>query len=174
MTWEPPLAQAGRLGKRKFTEAVCAAPFFPPGMACTAAGALAEPDVKDTWLVRYEANLSNGSGMSAVFDRLSLYQKSRRPARRKVSRTRVKARAVLISGENERRAIAICDVSPHGCSIRGEALALRAGRFVGIELGADAPIQALVRWVNDEEAGLEFLRPVPADRTDWQLLINPA
>ena len=174
MAWEAPLAQAARIGKRNFIGTLRRAAFpclaRPTGQRQTSA----EPDVKDAALVWSDNNQTVGPGMNAVFDRLSLYQNSRRPARRKVARNRVKAEAVLVSSADERRTIAICDVSHHGCSIRGEGMALRAGRFVAIELDADAPVQALVRWVRDDDAGLEFLRPIPADRTAWQALINPA
>ena len=66
----------------------------------------------------------------------------------------------------------INNVSPHGCNIKGDADWLRMGSFVGVSLGAGQPLQAIVRWLRDGSAGLEFLRPVPADNAPWQELIN--
>ena len=34
------------------------------------------------------------------------------------------------------------------------------GQFITLRLSSDWTIQAIVRWVRDERAGIEFLRPI--------------
>ena len=112
--------------------------------------------------------------MSAEFERLGLFTQSAHPSRRKVARARVHAEVLLSTASGESVPAVIGDVSSHGCSVRAEAQWLRMGRFVAVTLGDDQPLQAIVRWTRDGTAGLEFLRPVSADRTEWRSLVDPS
>lgn len=95
-----------------------------------------------------------------------------RAERRKAERHRAEVPATLVSSLGERATVDLADVSTHGCNIRGEAAWLRAGAFVSIALGDESPLRAIVRWVRDGKAGMEFIQPVPPGRREWQELID--
>ncbi len=59
------------------------------------------------------------------------------------------------------------DISTHGCSIRSDADWLRMGMFITVQLGEDASLEAIIRWVREDAAGLEFLRPISPDQLEW-------
>ena len=110
--------------------------------------------------------------MAANFQRLSCYSEPPRPARRKAQRKLADA-AVLVSSTSGQDATArIGDASTHGCSLVIDAEWLRAGRFVALRLDDADPLQAVVRWVRDGRAGLEFLRPLPPVPGPWQDLAD--
>lgn len=92
--------------------------------------------------------------------------------RRKAERYRAEVPAMLLSSLSERADVHLADVSTHGCNIRGEAGWLRAGAFVSIALADEPPLRAIVRWVRDGKAGMEFILPVPPVRREWQDLID--
>ena len=54
----------------------------------------------------------------------------------------------------------IQDISVHGCHLETDAGWMRLGQFVSLRLSSDWTIQAVVRWVRDHRAGVEFLRPI--------------
>ncbi len=54
----------------------------------------------------------------------------------------------------------IQDISVHGCHLETDAGWMRLGQFVSLRLSSDWTIQAVVRWVHDHRAGVEFLRPI--------------
>ena len=91
---------------------------------------------------------------------------------RKVNRSRVHAKAVVTSSRGDSAAMTIANVSTHGCNIRGTANWLRIGSFVGVALEDKPMLLAIVRWVRDESAGLEFMRPVAPGNKPWHDLIN--
>lgn len=95
-----------------------------------------------------------------------------RQERRKVSRTPAEVTARMSSVHGDEAYVRLSDVSTHGCSIRGEAEWLRTGAFVAIGFGEEADLHAVVRWVREGSAGMEFLRPVPSDRREWHALID--
>ena len=66
----------------------------------------------------------------------------------------------------------LTDLSLHGVRIASEAEWLRIGQFVSITLEEEPPVQAIVRWMRDGEAGMEFLRPIPSDRKAWRSLMD--
>jgi hypothetical protein len=68
--------------------------------------------------------------------------------------------------------VLLADVSLHGCSVRADTDLLRQGAFVSIGLGAESKVPAIVRWIRGGSAGMEFLRQVPADRSDWHALMD--
>ncbi len=94
------------------------------------------------------------------------------PRRRSAKRANVHIEAKITSSCGEDATMTIDNVSAHGCNIGGEIGWLRIGSFVGVGLAQEKPLQALVRWVRDGSAGLEFMRPVPRDNASWHELIN--
>ena len=110
--------------------------------------------------------------MATKFLRLGSESDSASRRRRKVERIRAQAEARLASSRGDEESVWLGDASTHGCSVRCEAEWLRTGRFVTVALGADEPVQAVVRWVREGVAGLEFLRPVPATMSEWKRLIE--
>lgn len=109
--------------------------------------------------------------MSAAISRLTPVQERQSENRRRTSRLAARAVAQLNSMDGEHVRVAIGDLSAHGCSVRCLSDWLRAGRFVSVGIEDQPPLPALIRWVRDDIAGLEFLRPIPADRSEWHSLI---
>lgn len=82
------------------------------------------------------------------------------PQTRRATRLRSHARAMLRSSHGDRSRALVRDVSVHGCSLETDAPWLRMGQFVSLRLSTEWTVQAIVRWVRDERAGIEFLRPI--------------
>ena len=80
-------------------------------------------------------------------------------------------RGQLISTQGEIALVGIGDVFAHGCVVQCASGWLRSGCFVSIVLDDGRPLEAVVRWVQEDHAGLEFLRAIRSDRSDWQDLI---
>lgn len=110
--------------------------------------------------------------MSAQLARLSAAQADTRPDRRKAHRYTAEAAATLHSSHGESASVILADVSTHGCNVQGELDWLRAGSFVSIAFGDEPLLSAVVRWIRDGAAGMEFLQPIPAARTEWHALMN--
>ena len=110
--------------------------------------------------------------MGTVLGRIGALGETILPGRRKEVRTMVHAEASVASSHGDSAKMTIGNVSTHGCNIRGEAAWLRIGSFVGVSLEGGPPLKAIVRWVRDDSAGLEFMRPVPSGNTAWHELIN--
>lgn len=92
--------------------------------------------------------------------------------RRRSPRAIVEVEATVISSRGESANMTIANVSIHGCNINGAADWLRLGGFVAVQLNEGEPMNAIVRWVRAESAGLEFLRSVPAGHAVWHQLID--
>ena len=114
----------------------------------------------------------NNKPMSAHIARLKTDPAKPRPRRRKVERHAAWTKARLQSSYGDREDVTLCDLSTHGCCVRISENWLRTGSFVSIAIDSEPPLQAIVRWVRDGAAGLEFLRPVPDDRTEWLDLLD--
>lgn len=99
---------------------------------------------------------------------LALDEADRRRERRKAGA--VSAR-VIMAGREPAEA-RLTDVSLYGCCVETAAEWLRPGRFVAIALPSGAPLESIVRWTRGDLAGLELLRPLPADRHDWLALAD--
>ena len=110
--------------------------------------------------------------MGNAIGRLVAVEKPAGATRRKRSLLTAQAVAQLCSLDGENARVAVGDVSAHGCSVRCASAWLRAGRFVSIGIDDTPPLRAVVRWVRDDLAGLEFLRAVPSDRGEWHALIS--
>ena len=72
----------------------------------------------------------------------------------------------------ETATVELADVSMHGCCVRTETPDLRIGRFVSIGIDSNPMLQAVIRWVRDGAAGMEFVRPIPPERSEWHDLIE--
>ncbi len=91
--------------------------------------------------------------------------------RRKVARHRANAIVQVSNAAGLATSMRVIDLSTHGCSINGDASTLRLGMILSINLGDDRPIQAIIRWVRGEVAGIEFFRPLIADQSAWRALL---
>ena len=97
--------------------------------------------------------------------------------RRRETRHPARASARLNSSRGESAEVLLADVSTHGCAVTIEQPWLRPGAFVSIAIaqgqGLQArPLQAIVRWVREGSAGMEFLAPIPTDLTEWHELMG--
>lgn len=110
--------------------------------------------------------------MSTLLARLWSHSPTPSPGRRKVARRTSSAEAVATSMQGDTAKGVLADVSTNGCSLVSDAEWLRAGRFVSIAIENDKPIQAIIRWVRDGRAGMEFLRPVTPDNPEWLALMD--
>jgi hypothetical protein len=90
----------------------------------------------------------------------SVSSRSPRPNTRRVSRIFARSRVAIQSSHGDRSKADIRDVSTFGCALDCDAGWLRPGMFIGIALGPEWTIQAVVRWVREGHAGTEFLRPI--------------
>ena len=94
------------------------------------------------------------------------------PERRRAPRQAACATARLRSTYGDETEVMLADISIHGCSIRSEASWLRSGSFVSIKLEEDPPLQAIVRWVRNGAAGLEFVHPLSSEHLEWRALTS--
>lgn len=92
--------------------------------------------------------------------------------RRREERHAVWASAVLQSTHGERADVALIDLSSHGCAVDTDASWLRAGGFVSIRRDDQPALRAIVRWVREGSAGMEFLGAIPTERREWHELLN--
>ena len=98
--------------------------------------------------------------MAAKLKSVPAPQRQAIPQTRRATRFRSQTRAMVRSSHGDRSKALVCDVSVHGCCLQTDAAWLRLGQFVTLRLSSDWSIQAIVRWVRDERAGVEFLRPI--------------
>jgi hypothetical protein len=110
--------------------------------------------------------------MSTKLARLPATSEEPGAERRQFPRHEAWATAMLRSSHGEETEANIADVSTHGCCIKCEAEWLRTGSFVSIGLEDEPPLQAIIRWVRDGATGMEFLRPIPPERTEWHALLE--
>ncbi|WP_068073847.1 PilZ domain-containing protein [Novosphingobium lentum] len=57
----------------------------------------------------------------------------------------------------------LTDISTHGCNASLAHGTLRHGQFVSVRLSKEHCIKAIVRWIDGDISGLEFLRPLTRD-----------
>ncbi|MFM5949030.1 MAG: PilZ domain-containing protein [Novosphingobium sp.] len=98
--------------------------------------------------------------MAAKLKLESVSSRQVRPQTRRVQRLFAHSRVAIRSSHGDRTKGRIRDVSIFGCSLECDAPWLRTGTFVGIAITAEWTIQAVVRWIRDGRAGVEFLRPI--------------
>lgn len=78
----------------------------------------------------------------------------------------------LRASDGSGMAVRVAEISLHGCRITSERCPLRSGMFVSVGLDDQPPLEAIVRWVRGEDAGMEFLWPIPPERVEWLRLAN--
>lgn len=117
--------------------------------------------------------------MTAQLDRLPSIHTIRARERRREPRYPTNCPVCLYTGGARLGAVWLVDVSPHGCCIHSPDLEIRAGVFVALGARGTLPaaaepplLEAIVRWVRANAAGLEFLHSVPDDARFWQDLID--
>lgn len=110
--------------------------------------------------------------MATAIARFAQPQAVERNHRRSAPQVVTRRRGQILSAQGENALVAIGDVSAHGCSVQCASGWLRPGRFVSIAIEDGTPLQAIVRWVREDHAGLDFLRAIPSDFGDWQALID--
>ncbi|MEZ5744845.1 MAG: PilZ domain-containing protein [Sphingomonadaceae bacterium] len=92
--------------------------------------------------------------------------------RRREKRHKAKYTAILQDSSGDRSEVQLLDVSTSGCNIRGDLDRFRPGSFVSIGIGENVLLGAIIRWVRGEEAGMEFLRAIPAEREEWFAIMD--
>lgn len=97
---------------------------------------------------------------------------ARRQARRREKRFETWFDAMLETAHGDRAQVRIAEVSLHGCRIKGDMHWIRTGAFVSVAAEGGRKLQAIIRWVRDDSAGMEFLRPVPKECTEWHDLMD--
>lgn len=96
----------------------------------------------------------------------------RRQARRREPRFEAWFDATLETAHGDRADIRIAEVSLHGCRIKADLSWIRTGAFVSIAAEGGRKLHAIIRWVREDSAGIEFLRPVPRECTEWHDLMD--
>jgi hypothetical protein len=76
------------------------------------------------------------------------------------------------NGRGDSAKVLLAEVSLHGCRIQSDEPWLRVGAFVAIRIEQGEPLQAIVRWMRDGAAGMEFLRPIPDSCNEWHDLMD--
>lgn len=93
-------------------------------------------------------------------------------ARRRERRFETWFDGTLETAHGDHADIRIAEVSLHGCRIKGDLSWIRTGAFVSIAVEGERKLQAIIRWVRADSAGMEFLRPVPRECTEWHDLMD--
>jgi hypothetical protein len=115
---------------------------------------------------------AKGGQMGSAMARFGPPQETTGENRRKEPRAAKRALAQISSLDGASVGGAIGDVSAHGCSVQCAADWLQSGRFVSIGIAQGPALPAVVRWVREGLAGLEFLHAVPSHRGDWRALMD--
>lgn len=93
--------------------------------------------------------------------------------RRRAARRHAQVSAKIQSAVAGKAAMAtIVDISTNGCCLTAAVDWLRTGGFITIKLERDEPVQAIVRWVRGDSAGVEFLRPLSFEQVAWRKVID--
>jgi hypothetical protein len=79
---------------------------------------------------------------------------------RRVARKPSQIDVTVTSAQGAETPVVIGDISSHGCSIGRDADWLKQGVFVWLRAGSEAAIIGIVRWIREETAGIEFVRPL--------------
>lgn len=79
---------------------------------------------------------------------------------RRVSRKPSNLDVTIASAQGAETPVVIGDISTYGCSIGRNADWLKQGVFVWIRAGGESAVIGIVRWIREEAAGIEFVRPL--------------
>lgn len=105
--------------------------------------------------------------MPATMPRLSGGIRESKPGRRRESRYATTQEAALRTSKGDSAMVTLSDVSLQGCAIECSEAWLRVGSFVTVAVNGGEPLTAIVRWIRDGHAGMEFMAPIPPERTEW-------
>jgi hypothetical protein len=72
------------------------------------------------------------------------------------------AQALVRPKPHTAQTVHLTDLSRHGCRLALEGHTLRVGEFISMKFGGLEYLQGIVRWVDADEAGIEFTRPLHA------------
>ncbi|MCJ2177008.1 PilZ domain-containing protein [Novosphingobium album (ex Hu et al. 2023)] len=110
--------------------------------------------------------------MNAPIGRLYSAKQDTFDDRRRERRHTTHFEAMLETSQGRRHPVLLADISHHGCCVQSNGDGLRQGAFVSIGLCDNSMLPAIIRWVRGQAAGMEFLRAVPADQTEWLDLMD--
>ena len=63
--------------------------------------------------------------------------------------------------------VLLVNITPEGCCMATGGMTLRVGQPVNIRLSGGEGLTGIVRWANDEQAGIEFETPLARARVDY-------
>lgn len=67
------------------------------------------------------------------------------------------------------RIAAVRRIGMHGCELRAMTDFFRVGRFIDLEFASGFRLTAIVRWVDNGAAGVDFARALPTERVTEQV-----
>lgn len=79
---------------------------------------------------------------------------------RRVARKPSQSDVTITSAQGAEMPVVIGDISTYGCSIGRSADWLKQGAFVWLRAGGESAVIGIVRWIREEAAGIEFVRPL--------------
>jgi hypothetical protein len=82
------------------------------------------------------------------------------------------AQVLVRPKQHSAQTIHLTDLSRHGCRLALEGVTLRVGEFISLKFGGLEYLQGIVRWVDADNAGIEFARPLHAAVLDNVLQNN--
>lgn len=91
------------------------------------------------------------------------------PDARSEDRQPVSAGAMLVANQSDLQPVTIADLSRHGCCLEGDCADLRPGQFISIKIGKLDRLPALVRWVDEGRAGVEFTRALLPEVLEYHM-----
>lgn len=80
--------------------------------------------------------------------------------KRRVVRKASNVDVTMKSAQGEETPVVLGDISSHGCSVGRNADWLKQGVFVWLQAGGEAAVIGIVRWIREDAAGIEFVRPL--------------
>ncbi|WP_295638949.1 PilZ domain-containing protein [Novosphingobium sp.] len=88
---------------------------------------------------------------------------------RSEERVPISAGAMLVAHQTALQPVTIADLSRHGCCLDGDCKALRPGQFISIKIGKIERLAAIVRWVDEDRAGVEFTRALQPQAFEYHM-----
>jgi hypothetical protein len=94
------------------------------------------------------------------------------PDRRREVRVPARYHAIIQLLEGVSSEFQLADISTHGCCVRSGAEGFWIERFVTIAIEEEPLLQAVIRWVHDDTAGMELLHSIPPERGERHELMK--
>lgn len=86
---------------------------------------------------------------------------------RRSERLRVTLHARCNTGEGDDQGVMLVNITPEGCCMTTGGVTLQRGAAVLVRLENGEALTGLVRWCDDEKAGIEFDHFLPQSRVDY-------